>query len=119
MLKSFLRLLNRLKRQISISSFVSQLIAGYQPNRRNSNSTYFNAKDKFGRKSKEGVYAIYRNANGKEVELSKKEVYNKEYSYVSNSPNRTSELVSEIKYTGAYNNTIHYGYDGNINAFPK
>ena len=40
-------------------------------------------------------------------------MYNKEYSYVSNSPNRTSELVSEIKYTGAYNNTIHYGYDGN------
>lgn len=76
-------------------------------------STYFNAKDKFGRKSKEGVYAIYRNANGKEVELSKKEVYNKEYKYISNSPNRTSELVSEIKYTGAYNNTIHYGYDGN------
>ena len=40
-------------------------------------------------------------------------MYNKEYSYVSSSPNRTSELVSEIKYTGAYNNTIHYGYDGN------
>lgn len=40
-------------------------------------------------------------------------MYNKEYRYVSNSPNRTSELVSEIKYTGAYNNTIHYGYDGN------
>ena len=77
------------------------------------NSTYFNTKDKFGRKSKEGVYAIYRNANGKEIELSKKEVYNKEYKYVSNSPNRTSELVSEIKYTGAYNNTIHYVYDGN------
>lgn len=76
-------------------------------------STYFNAKDKFGRKSKEGIYAIYRNSNGKEVELSKKEVYNKEYRYVSSSPNRTSELVSEIKYTGAYNNTIHYGYDGN------
>ena len=35
------------------------------------------------------------------------------YKYVSNSPNRTSELVSEIKYTGAYNNTIHYVYDGN------
>ena len=76
-------------------------------------STYFNSKDKFGRKSEEGVYGIYRSSNGKEVELSKKEVYNKEYSYVSSSPNRTSELVSEIKYTGAYNNTIHYGYDGN------
>ena len=76
-------------------------------------STYFNSKDKFGRKSEEGVYGIYRSSNGKEVELSKKEVYNKEYKYVSNSPNRTSELVSEIKYTGAYNNTIHYGYDGN------
>ena len=76
-------------------------------------STYFNSKDKFGRKSEEGVYGIYHSSNGKEVELSKKEVYNKEYSYVSSSPNRTSELVSEIKYTGAYNNTIHYGYDGN------
>lgn len=76
-------------------------------------STYFNAKDKFGRKSEEGIYAIYRNTDGKEVELSKKEVYNKEYKYISNSPNRTSESVSEIKYTGAYNNTIHYGYDEN------
>lgn len=60
-------------------------------------STYFNAKDKFGRKSEEGIYAIYRNTDGKEVELSKKEVYNKEYKYISNSPNRTSESVSEIK----------------------
>lgn len=76
-------------------------------------STYFNVKDKFGRKSEEGIYGIYRNSSGKEVELSKKEVYNKEYKYVSNSPNRTSELVSDIKYTGAYNNTIHYGYDKN------
>lgn len=76
-------------------------------------STYFNSKDKFGRKSEEGIYGIYRNTDGKEVELSKKEVYNKEYKYVSSVPNRTSELVSEIKYTGAYNNTIHYGYDEN------
>ena len=41
-------------------------------------------------------------------------MYNKEYRYVSSSPNRTSELVSGDKiYRSIYQQFIHYGYDGN------
>ncbi len=70
--------------------------------------------DKFGRTSKEDVVVSGKANPGSEV-------YNKEYSYSSSGSGKTSDRVSKITYTGAYDKTISYGYDacGNISSINK
>ena len=80
-------------------------------------STYLTKTDKFGRTEEESLYKTSLDTDGKEVENTKNEVYTKGYSYTSIG-NKTSEQISDITYSGSYNNNIHYEYDdnGNITA---
>ena len=41
-----------------------------------------------------------------------KNLYNKEYSYMTMHNGNTTDKVSKITYTGTYNKTFRYGYDG-------
>lgn len=78
-------------------------------------TTYLSNTDKFGRITSESLYKVSHNSDGKEVESSKDEMYNKEYGYKFSGSGKTSEQVSTLTYTGGYNKTINYKYDANGN----
>ena len=68
-------------------------------------TTHEKNTDKFGRTTNEKVVI-----QGKAGASSN--VYNKEYSYMTIYNGNTTDKVSKITYTGAYNKTLRYGYDG-------
>ena len=68
-------------------------------------TTHEKNTDKFGRTTNEKV-VIHGKAGASS------NVYNKEYSYMTIYNGNTTDKVSKITYTGAYNKTLRYGYDG-------
>ena len=66
--------------------------------------THSKNTDKFGRTTSELMH--------KDTASVSKNLYNKEYSYMTIYNGNTTDKVSKITYTGAYNKTFRYGYDG-------
>ena len=66
--------------------------------------THSKNTDKFGRTSSELMH--------KDTASVSKNLYNKEYSYMTIYNGNTTDKVSKITYTGTYNKTFRYGYDG-------
>ena len=68
-------------------------------------TTHEKNTDKFGRTTNEKV--VIQDKAG-----ASSNVYNKEYSYMTIYNGNTTDKVSKITYTGTYNKTLRYGYDG-------
>ena len=68
-------------------------------------TTHEKNTDKFGRTTNEKVVI-------QDKAVASSNVYNKEYSYMTIYNGNTTDKVSKITYTGAYNKTLRYGYDG-------
>ena len=66
--------------------------------------THSKNTDKFGRTTSELMH--------KDTASVSNNLYNKEYSYMTIYNGNTTDKVSKITYTGAYNKTFRYGYDG-------
>ncbi len=88
----------------------------YWESENNRYSTYLTQTDKFGRTSSESLYKISHDSDDKEIAISKQSLYNKKYTYYSQTTGKTSERVGSLAFTGGYNKNFHYGYDayGNI-----